>query len=102
MFAITSKREGHPKSLLEAMACGMPCIGVKTVGIQNIIKHGENGWLVEADVESLKQGLSSILGNGGLSEDLGRKAHQYAADTYSFRRCFNLEYANMHRLLSTQ
>ena len=101
-FAITSKREGHPKALIEAMACGMPCIGNKTTGIQNIIKHGENGWLVEADVESLKQGLSLILGNEPLSEDLGRKAYKYASEAYSFRRCFNLEYVNMHRLLSTQ
>jgi len=99
VFAITSKREGHPKSLLEAMACRMPCVGVKSVGIQNIIKHAENGWLVEAEVQSIKQGLSLILGNRALSEDLGRKAHRYATEAYSFSRCFDLEYENIYRLV---
>jgi glycosyltransferase involved in cell wall biosynthesis len=101
VFAITSKREGHPKSLLEAMACGMPCLGVRATGISNMISHAGNGWLVEADVQSIKQGLSLILGNRALREDLARRAQRYATETYSFSRCFDLEYENMHRLVRT-
>ena len=42
IFLITSKTEGHPKSLAEAMACGLPCVGVDVVGIREIIQDGHN------------------------------------------------------------
>ena len=47
-----SKYEGHPKALLEAMACGCICIGTDVSGINEVIKNDVNGYLiphVEAD-----------------------------------------------------
>ena len=44
-FALPSVREGMPKALIEAMACGLVCIGTDVEGINEIIRDGENGFL---------------------------------------------------------
>jgi len=46
IFILPSFYEGNPKALLEAMACGILCIGTNVVGIREIIKDGYNGFLI--------------------------------------------------------
>ncbi|WP_067836485.1 N-acetyl-alpha-D-glucosaminyl L-malate synthase BshA [Amphibacillus sediminis] len=43
---LMSEKESFGLVLIEAMACGVPCIGTKIGGIPEVIKHGENGYLV--------------------------------------------------------
>lgn len=57
-FALTSFFEGMPKTLLEAMACGVCCIGTSVEGISELINDGVNGFLAqEVDPESILQAL---------------------------------------------
>ena len=76
IFAITSSWEGHPKALVEAMACGMPCLCVDDIGIRNIIENGKSGWLVKASHDSLVCGISELFGNHVLCENLSRGARK--------------------------
>ncbi len=46
-FVLSSYYEGMPKSLLEALACGLVCIGTNVGGISGIIKDGINGYLAD-------------------------------------------------------
>ena len=43
---LLSEKESFGLVLLEAMACGVPCIGTEVGGIPEVITHGENGFLV--------------------------------------------------------
>ena len=45
VFLLTSYYEGNPKVLIEAMACGMTCIGSEVHGIRSIINEAKNGYL---------------------------------------------------------
>ena len=84
IFALTSKWEGHPKALSEAMACGMPCLAAKAAGVENLIQHGTNGWLVEPTIHSLQKSLQLLLFDRSLSERLSIAAQQFAVTNYSF------------------
>lgn len=99
IFAITSKREGHPKALIEAMACGMPCIGVKAKGIQSIIRHGENGFCVAPNIRDLKRGIEQFFEDPLLASYLKRSAREFVIYRYSIEHCFNLEFRNIESLV---
>ena len=53
-YILPSFYEGMPKTLLEAMACGLICIGTDVVGINEVISDGVNGYLAKGtDTKSL-------------------------------------------------
>lgn len=47
LFLLMSEKESFGLVLLEAMACGVPCIGTNIGGIPEVIEHGYNGYIVE-------------------------------------------------------
>jgi glycosyltransferase involved in cell wall biosynthesis len=91
VFILPSYYEGHPKALLEAMACGLPVIGTDVSGIREIIKHGENGWLCGTDAMQIRQALETVLGDRGLQKRLGVNARQTVLDHFSLDRIVELE-----------
>jgi len=62
-FILPSLYEGMPKTLLEAMACGLVCIGTDVDGIRELIEDGVNGYLAketnaDALVEAIQRAVS--------------------------------------------
>jgi glycosyltransferase involved in cell wall biosynthesis len=62
-YILPSFYEGMPKTLLEAMACGLVCIGTDVDGINEIIEDGVNGYLAKG------------TGAKALAETINRAAH---------------------------
>jgi glycosyltransferase involved in cell wall biosynthesis len=61
-MVITSLQDNLPNVVLEAMACGTPCIGFKLGGIPDMIDHRINGYLVNPlDVDDLTHGINWVL-----------------------------------------
>jgi glycosyltransferase involved in cell wall biosynthesis len=81
VFALPSRNEGLGCVYLEAMSCGRPAIGCRGQGIEEVIKHGRNGWLIPVDgIESLVQGLGALLESPELCARLGTAARQTILD----------------------
>ncbi len=75
VFVLPSRYEGLGCVYLEAMACGKPAIACHGQGIEEIICHGQNGWLIPIDgLEELVQGLRELLGNADLRGRIGNAA----------------------------
>lgn len=61
-FALPSYAEGLPIALLEAMACGLACVGTAVGGTTQLITSGETGWLVPpGDAPALAEALAEAL-----------------------------------------
>lgn len=80
-------REGVPKSLLEAAACGLPIVTTDMPGCRDVVVDGEDGLLVPPrDVPSLASALEKLIGNRELRERMGadsrKKVLSRFADTY--------------------
>lgn len=77
VFILISKYEGNPKSLLEAMACGLACIGTDVSGIKECIKHGWNGVLIDESVEKLDDEISALLADPRSAQQMGKNAAKW-------------------------
>ncbi len=77
IFAFPSLFEGFPLALTEAMAVGLPCIGLKTApAVSEIIINNENGLLTENDVEDFANKLEALICSCELRKKLGNSAKQ--------------------------
>jgi teichuronic acid biosynthesis glycosyltransferase TuaC len=77
VFALPSRYEGLGCVYLEAMCAGKPVIACRGQGIEEVIQHGVNGWLVGTnDMEELKDALSRLLTNVQLRRQIGDAAHR--------------------------
>jgi len=62
VFVLPSLSENLPNTIMEAMACGLPCIGFKVGGIPEEIDHQKNGYVAAyRDAADLARGLRWIL-----------------------------------------
>ena len=84
VFTLPSRNEGLGCVYLEAMACGKPAIGCRGQGIDEVIEHEKNGWLIPPDgFEELVQGLSALLGSRELCARLGAAARQTILEKFT-------------------
>lgn len=63
MFVLTSEREGFPNVLLEAMAFGVPAITTEVGGVKEMIREGENGFVVNPDSDEIAAKMETIAKN---------------------------------------
>jgi glycosyltransferase involved in cell wall biosynthesis len=81
VFVLPSRYEGLGCVYLEAMASGKPVIACRGQGIDEIIQHRGNGWLIPVDgLDELVQGLQVLLSDGDLRAQIGGAARQTILD----------------------
>jgi glycosyltransferase involved in cell wall biosynthesis len=69
---LPSRREGLPKSLLEAAACGRPIVATDVPGCREIARPGINALLVPADdASALADAIGRLAANAGLRREFG-------------------------------
>lgn len=79
----TSRQEGLPVNILEAMGTGLPIIATDCRGNRDLIHHGKNGYLVGLeDNERLAGYVDTLYHSNSLREDFGLKSLLYL-ETYS-------------------
>jgi glycosyltransferase involved in cell wall biosynthesis len=91
IFVLPSRAEGISNALLEAMACGLPCIATRIDGNRHVLTNAYNGLLVAPDdADELAQAIIRLGQDRMLRERLGQHARQtiianYALDSVADR-----------------
>jgi teichuronic acid biosynthesis glycosyltransferase TuaC len=84
LFALPSWYEGLGCVYLEAMATERAAIACRGQGIEEIIRHRENGWLIEPkSLSDVTSALKTLLSDKPLRESLGRNARQTVLQSYT-------------------
>ena len=96
VFVLPSLSENLPNTIMEAMACGVPCVGFKVGGIPEEIDHKRNGYVADyRNAEDLAHGIRWILEESDY-EALSRNAIQKVAHNYS-QQNVALRYAEVYQ-----
>ncbi len=85
IFIFPSRAEGFPSALIEAMACGLPCIVSRIKGVTDyIIDDGENGLIIEQEnIEKISEAIKMIFNDANLSQTFTECARQKAVNYFS-------------------
>lgn len=98
-FVLPSLYEGHPKSLLEAMSCGVPVIGADSPGIRELIRHRETGLLCGTDADGIRTALRELMSDPVLCSELGRNGRGFVIENYSLDRIVQMELDLIHEII---
>lgn len=86
LFVLPSVSENLPNTIMEALSCGIPCLGFRVGGIPEMIDHGKNGYVAAAkDANDLCEGLHQMLDESN-HDQLALAARTKVLDHYSFDR----------------
>lgn len=84
IICLPSYREGLPKVLIEAAACGRPIVTTDMPGCREIVHHGKNGLLVSArDSKELAQALRILIEDSGMRQRMGQEGRALVVAEYS-------------------
>jgi len=86
MVVLPSYREGLPKGLIEAAACGLPLVTTDVPGCREVVTDGENGLRVPVrDAGALAAAIARLQDDPVLAQRLGAAARQRALDEFDER-----------------
>ena len=75
IFILTSRHEGRPIALIEAMALAKPIVATNINGVRELIEHEQNGLLVPVNnADAMAKKIQDILRNQELAAALGKQA----------------------------
>ena len=76
VYVCASRTDGTPNPCLEAAACGVPLLTTSVGNMPELVRHGINGFLIERDIEDLKNKLSLLRDDSALRQSLSQRIHE--------------------------
>jgi len=87
LFLLPSYYEGLPLSLLEAMSCGAPVVATEVGGTREVVRQGENGYLVRpGDPQALAEAMIRLISNPRLGKEFGRNGRRRIVESFNWER----------------
>lgn len=79
-FVLTSRTEGHPVSLIEALSYGIPCLVTKGTNMMNEIINSRAGFGAEISAESIANSIRNLIKEKSKLEEIGSNAFLLSKD----------------------
>jgi glycosyltransferase involved in cell wall biosynthesis len=85
IFFMSSRREGLPNSILEAMALGLPVVTTDVAGAKELVINGETGFVLpQQDVYGLAEALNTLSDNQDMRWRMGQAGRRRVEREFSF------------------
>jgi glycosyltransferase involved in cell wall biosynthesis len=85
LFATATTWEGMPNTVLEGMACGLPVVATRASGLEELVRDGVNGYLVEInDAAALADRLAELILNRYERERMGKASRRIAEEEFDW------------------
>lgn len=99
VFVFPSRREGFGNVIIEAMACGLPCVVSPMDGVAgDSVIHGKTGFIAE-DVETLAESVLLLLGDPDKCREMGERGRLRVQEHFSME-IIAARYVDLYRQLT--
>jgi glycosyl transferase family 1/glycosyl transferase family 4 len=100
LFLYLTHNEGLGSAALLAMSAAVPVIASNVGGLREVIRHGENGLLVENKIEAVAAALRELAGNPEAARRLGRAARQTVQERFTIDIMLRKTIGVYHKVLA--
>lgn len=103
MAVLTSRNEGLPVTLIEALASGVPVVSTDVGGVRDIVDHGVTGFVASSrDPQEIGGHIAHLASDNELCLSFGRKGRRFARRAFSSERLVDDMDRLYRRLLSAR
>ena len=101
VFVLSSRWEGNPMSVMEAMAAGLPVVSTAVGGVPELVQEGATGLLVPSeDTGALACALQALVDDPARRQAMGAAARQHAIAHFDIRHTVRMYEELYERLLA--
>ncbi len=98
-YITSSKIEGSPKTIMEAMAAELPVFGLKARGLNPIVQNGKTGYL-HSNIKNLSNKIKELKHNQKILKELGLNARNSIKKNFKLEKNINLENKIIEKLIN--
>jgi glycosyltransferase involved in cell wall biosynthesis len=103
VFVLPSVQENLANTVMEAIACGTPCVAFNVGGMPDLIEHQQNGYLARPyEIEDLAKGIAWVLEHQERYEKLSDRARRKAEQEFTLEQQARRYSALFQELLQEQ
>ena len=97
VFVAPSMLENLSNTVMEAMACGTPCVAFHQGGMPDLIEHGRTGYLARPyDPDDLAAGIGGVLEDDVARQEMGQRARRKVEEEFALDKVAQ-RYAALYR-----
>lgn len=102
VFVLPSLQENLPNTIMEALACGTPCVAFHVGGMSDMIEHQRNGYLARPyEIEDLTYGIEWVLSDEKRWQALSQQARQKVENEFDIERVVR-RYVDLYQEIVTR
>ncbi|MGA2147620.1 MAG: glycosyltransferase [Bryobacteraceae bacterium] len=99
-FVLTSRWEGNPLSVMEAMAAGLPVVATRVGAIPELVRHGIDGILAPpGDIRAISQAMTCLLEHADKARAMGKRGRDRARERFDLNAMVRAYSALYRRVL---
>jgi glycosyltransferase involved in cell wall biosynthesis len=103
LFFLPSRSEGFSNALIEAMACGLPCVATRVGGNAEAVEEGQSGYLVDnEDAIAAADRIARLLGNPVAAKAMGQAGREIVEKKFTANAMITRLTQHYERLVSAR